>query len=207
MKRASFVPLAAAVVAAVPLAGRAQTPAPALSVPDAFTRLFTAPSVQAAWFTPSYLASFPLDKLDAFVSDLKVALGQFASIAPNGPGYTATFANGTVQVAGTLDASGSFATMQISRMQSHAVAERLAALFSTVPIPAAWFSDLFLAQIKIEQLRTVIDGIKTQFGAIPAIAPAKDGTYDLAFIHGHLSAFVYLAGDGKIEGLIFQPKS
>lgn len=199
MKRRAFV-LTAAAAAYVPSGAVAQT----VSAADAIARLFTAPQLQSAWFTPVFLAAVSLADLKTILDGITGALGPYQSIAPNGKNYTVTFARGTVQAGATLDASGAFGGLLFSRMQSPLAAERVTDVFQTLPIPAAWFSDRFLAAVPIEKIRAIVAAIQTQFGAFQSAKPAPDGTYNLTFANGTASALVFLGSDGKIEGLIVQ---
>lgn len=172
---------------------------------DALARLFTAPDLQAAWFTPVFLAQVPLAQSRSIVAETVATLGPYVSIAPNGKSYTMTFARGTIQAEGALDASGAFAGLLFSRMQSAAASERLTAILSSGAPPAAWFSDRFLSQVPIDQVDAVLAAVKTQYGAFVKVSPAKDGTYDAAFAKGNAHALIYLGPDSKVEGLILQP--
>jgi len=200
MKRAAFV-LSLAAAAAAPRRGAAQT----LSVQDAIARLFTAPALDAAWFSPSFLASVPLDKIRAIIADIAGALGSFQTIAPNRSRFTLTFAHGTIQGEGVLNAQGAFDGLLFSRMQSPAAADRIAALFHSPAPPAAWFSERMLVAVPIERIDLVVSSLKTQFGPFQSATPSKDGAYDVEFANGSANALIFLGTDGKIEGLIFRP--
>jgi hypothetical protein len=176
-----------------------------ISLQDAIARLFTAPAVQAAWFTPEFLAAVPLDKAQGIVTGLVATLGAYASIAPNKTRFTVTFARGTIQAEGTLDASGAFSGLLLSRMQSPAVAARLAGLFHTTPIPVAWFSAAMIAAIPIDRIGDIITSMTTKYGAFERVTPAPDGSYDVTFANGSASAIAFLDTDGEFVGLLFQP--
>jgi hypothetical protein len=200
MERKVFV-LGVAVAAIAPAMGDAQT----MSVQDAIARLFTAPALESSWFSASFLAAVPLEKSRAILADIAGTLGAFQTIAPNRSRYTLTFAGGTIQGEGRLDEAGAFTGLLFSRMQSAAAADRIAALFDTNPIPAAWFSDRMLDAVPIAKIGTIVSSMKTQYGAFHSTTPSKDGMYDVEFVNGSADALIFLGSDGKIEGLIFQP--
>jgi hypothetical protein len=201
VKRTTFV-LGTWAALAFPVAATAKT---TLTFADAVARMFTAPAVQSAWFTAEFLAAVPLARAQAIVGDLTTTLGAYQSIQPNGSRYTVTFARGTIQAEGTLDASGAFAGLLFSRMQSAAVADRLAGLFHTKPIPVAWFSAAMLGVVPIGQIEDIIAAMTTKYGAFDRVTPAKDGSYDVAFANGSASAIAFLDAEGEFVGLLFQP--
>lgn len=172
---------------------------------DAITRLLSEPAVAPEWFTASFLAAVPLDKIEEIRTDMSRTLGAFQSVTPNGARYTVTFGRGTLQADALLDDGGAFTGLLFSRMQSAAAADRLNAIFQTNPVPAEWFSDRMLAAVPIDKFCTVLAFMNTQLGAFRGIAPAAEGTYDVAFTNGTAHALIVLGPDGKIEGLIFQP--
>jgi hypothetical protein len=198
-RRAFAFSIVAAALA--PQIGVAQT----VSLQDALARLFTGPDLQPSWFSAPFLAQIPIEQCRSIVSATVATLGPFVSVAPNGKSYTLTFARGTIQAEGKLDASGAFTGLLFSRMQSAAASERLTAILNGGKPPAAWFSDRFLAQVPIDKVDAVLAAVKTQYGAFVKASPAKDGTYDIAFAKGNGHALIYLGPDGKIEGLILQP--
>ncbi len=200
MDRTTFV-LAAGTALAFPAVAFAKP----MSLQDAIARLFTAPAVQAAWFTPEFLAAVPLEKAQGIVTGLVTTLGAYQSIAPNKSRFTVTFARGTIQAEGTLDASGAFSGLLLSRMQSPAVADRLAGLFHTTPIPVAWFSAAMLGAIPIDRIADIITSMTTKYGAFERVTPALDGSYDVIFANGSASAIAFLDTDGEFVGLLFQP--
>jgi len=201
MNRRTFAALAGAAMAA-PLAAGAQT----LSLSDAIARLFTAQTYAASWFAPN--AGFPPPAtMQGVVAGFVATLGPYRSIEPNGSRFTLTFARGTMQAEGTLDATGAFTSLLFSRMQSKAAGDRLAALFTTDTIPAAWFSDRFLQALSIDKIRSAIAAIKAQNGAFTSIAPRKDGAYDIAFAKGHVIGVIDLGPDSVIEDVDLLPPS
>jgi hypothetical protein len=115
MQRNAFA-LSLAAAASAPRFVVAQT----LSVQDAITRLFTASTLQPAWFTPDMLAKAPVERMRSIIEGIVAALGPYQSIAPNRSRFTVTFAHGTVQIEGKLDDSGAFAGLFFSRMQGPA---------------------------------------------------------------------------------------
>jgi hypothetical protein len=200
MNRGAFV-LSVAGAATVPVAGVAQT----VTTAAAIARLFTAPAIQSGWFSPVFLAAVPLEKVRVIVAGVVATLGAYQGLAPNGGGYTLTFERGTIQAEAALDGDGAFSGLLLSRMQSAAATERLNAIFQTGRVPAEWFSDRMLAAVPIDKIAAIVSAMKTQYGALRSVTPAKDGTYDVAFANGESSALIYLGSDGKIEGLIFRP--
>jgi hypothetical protein len=201
MIRRTFVVLAGAALAA-PLAAGAQT----LTLGDAIGRLFTSHAYQPSWFAAG--AGFPPPAtLQSVVAGFATTLGPYQSIAPNGTRFTITFAHGTMQAEGALDASGAFTSLLFSRMQSKAAADRLAALFTAESIPAAWFSDRFLQALSLERIRSAIAAIKAQNGAFTSITPRQDGSYDLAFAKGHVSGVIDIGPGDVIEDFDLLPPS
>lgn len=200
MQRHAFI-FSLAAAASAPAFVVAQT----LSVQDAITRLFTASTLQPAWFTSAFLAAVPLERSRAIIDGVVAALGPYQSIAPNRSRFTVTFAHGTIQVDGKLDDSGAFAGLFFSRMQGPAATQSLTTFFTTKPVPDALFSDAFLAKIPIEKSRTIAVQLQDQFGPFVSATPVKDGSYDVEFANGSATALVFLGPAEKIEGLVFQP--
>jgi hypothetical protein len=201
MNRRTFAVLAGAAIAA-PLAAGAQ----ALSLSDAIARLFTSPKYDASWFAPN-VGFPPPATMQGVVAGFVTTLGAYRSIEPNGSRYTLTFARGTMQAEGTIDANGAFTSLLFSRMQSKAAADRLAGLFTADPIPATWFSDRFLQALSIDKIRAAIASIKSQNGAFASIAPRKDGSYDIVFAKGHITGVIDLGPDAVIEDFDLLPPS
>ena len=200
MQRQTFV-LSLAAAASAPQFVAAQT----LSVQDAVARLFTAGTYQTGWFTVAFLAQVPLEKIRSIVDGIVAAIGPYQSIAPNRSRYTATFARGTIQVDGKLDDAGAFAGLFFSRMQGAAATQSLTAFFKTNPVPAALFSDTFLASIPVEKSRTIATQLQQQFGSFVSAEPVPDGSYDIEFANGSATSLIFLGPGDKIDGLIFQP--
>jgi hypothetical protein len=148
----------------------------------------------------------PMQKVHSILSDILATLGAYRSIDPNGSSYTVTFERGTLQAEGTLDDDGIFTAIGFNRMQSRAAEERLTALLQMDHVPAPFFSDLFLAAVPLATVTDTINAMKAQSGAFRSIFASQDGTYDVAFAKGRHTARIYLGPDGKILGLIFQPR-
>jgi hypothetical protein len=202
MDRKAFVLSTAAAATIAPAVAGAQT----LSPQAAVVRLLTAPAAEPAWFSAGFLAAVPIDKINVNLAGLRARLGAYQSIAPNGERYTVTFANGTVQASAALDSSGAFTALLFNSIQNAAAADRITALFRTNPIPAAWFSDRFLAEIPVERTAAIVAMMKTQLGDFQRVAPDKDGSYDATFAKGSANVKIALGSDGKIEGLFFKPQ-
>lgn len=184
----------------VPHRARAQ----ATGVQDALARLFTVKPVQAQWFAASFPGGLPPAQWSAIVDDIVAALGPYASTAPNGQAYTVSFARGSVQAAATVDASGAFTGLLLSKMQSQLALDRLNGLFHTVPVPADWFSSDFLNEIPAIRINALTASMKEQLGALQSITPNKDGTYAVVCAKGSSTAEIFINGAGKIVGLTFQ---
>jgi hypothetical protein len=199
LRNAFVLSLAAAVSAPRFLA--AQT----LSVQDAISRLFTASTLQPAWFTADMLAAAPVARTRSIIEGIVAALGPYQSIAPNRSRFTVSFARGTIQAEGTLDDSGAFAGLFFSRMQGAAAEQSLTTFFKADPLPDTLFSAKFLASIPIEKSRSIAAGLQKQFGPFVSATTVKDGSYDVEFANGSATALVFLGPADKIEGLIFQP--
>ena len=147
-----------------------------------------------------------MEKVASILSDVVATLGAYKEISPNGTSYTLSFAKGTLQAEAAIDGAGVFTGLTFNRMQSAVAEERLTALLQTPVVPTAWFSDLFLAAVPIEQVKAIIDEMKATSGAFRSIFAAPDGTYDVALAKGRYTARIYLGRDGKILGLIFRPQ-
>jgi hypothetical protein len=187
---------------ALPAVAAAQTTP--ISMQAALVRLFSSRAAQRAWFAPTFLAAVPLAKVQSIVADIIATLGPYRSVAKSGVLYTVTFTRGTIRAEGSLDTNGAFAALLLSRMQSAAVAARIAALFHTTPVPAAWFSQSMLVGVTIDQIRHVVRSMSSQYGALADVTPATDGSYDVRFANGDASALAFLGPDGTFEGLLFQ---
>jgi hypothetical protein len=178
----------------------------AVTTSDAIARLFTSPTIEPAWFDSAFLASVPLVKVQSICSDVLATLGAYRDLAPNGTSYKLTFDRGTIQAEAVTDGNGVFTSLGFNRMQSRAAEERLTAILQMEVVPAAFFSDLFLAAVPLETVTAIIGDIKAQYGAFRSIFASVDGTYDVAFAKGRHTTRIYLGPDGKILGLIFQPR-
>jgi hypothetical protein len=178
-----------------------------MTAADALARLLNATAVEPQWFGASFLAAVPIDKINEVLTDATHTLGAFQSVTPNGGRFTVTFARGTLQADAFVDDTGAFTGLIFSRMQSTAAAERLAAIFGMAPVPAEWFSDRMLDAVPIEKAQAILAWLDTKYGAFRSATPAEDGSYDVAFAMGGVQALIVLGPDGKIEGLIFQPRA
>lgn len=199
MKRWRFV----CSLAAIPAAARgaaAETVSPA----EAIARLFTAPTIDAAWFSSLFLATYSVDQERAIVADILGALGGYKGLVPNGNGYTVSFERGSVQATARLNQDGAFIFLIFSRMQSSLAAGRMAAVFTTTPIPEDWFSRGVLTSMGIVEIRGIVSTLETKFGTFQGAAPVPDGTYDLSFSKGHVTGLIFIGADGKIESLNFR---
>jgi len=172
---------------------------------EAIEQLFTAPALDPAWFSATFLAAVPMERATSILSDLVGTLGAYQSLAPNGASFALTFARGSVQAEATLDENGAFATLSFNRMQSKVAEERLTAILQTSHVPPAWFNDLFLAAVPMDHIIAMLEGIKARSGAFRSIFPVADGSYDVMLTKGRYNARIYLGRDGKILGLIFTP--
>jgi hypothetical protein len=200
MQRNAFI-LSLAAAASAPRFVAAQT----LSVQDAITRLFTATTLQPAWFTPDMLAVAPVERTRSIIDGIVAALGPYQSIAPNRSRFTVTFAHGTVQIEGKVDDSGAFAGLFFSRMQGPAATQSLTTFFKADPMPDTLFSDKFLASIPIEKSRALAGRLQEQFGSFVSATTVQDGSYDVEFANGSATALIFLGPADKIEGLVFRP--
>jgi hypothetical protein len=200
MKREAFV-LGAVALATAPRAISAQS----LTVTAALSRLFASADPQAAWFSATFIAAVPLAKIRSINQDIVNALGAFRSVAPNGDGYALTFAQGSLQANAAVDTTGAFTSLYVHGMQSGPIATRLGALFTTDPVPAAWFADSMLAKAPIDQIRSGLKELQTQFGAFTNVVPRSDGSYDITFAKGTINSTMSFGGDGTINGLTFEP--
>jgi hypothetical protein len=200
MQRNAFV-LSLAAAAGAPRFVAAQT----LSLQDAISRLFTASAAQPEWFSATFLAAVPVERVRSITADIVAALGPYQSIAPNRSRFTVTFAHGTIQAEGKLDDAGAFTGLLFTRMQGPAATQTLTTFFKTDPMPDTLFSDMFLAQIPIEKSRMLAAGLQEQFGPFVSATTVPDGSYDVEFANGSATALIFLGPADKIVGLIFQP--
>ncbi len=77
-------------------------------------------------------------------------------------------------------------------------------LFTSEDIKAEWFASEFLAQVPINQVKTIIIGVKNQLGTYQAVE--KDGNdYVVNFSQGSVPTKIALNNRGQIIGLLLQP--
>jgi pimeloyl-ACP methyl ester carboxylesterase len=83
---------------------------------DALRRLFSATTVQAAWFAPQFLAKLPLTAIQQVDEQLPRALGPFKGVSPVPyQSYYATYQQGLIRVTTIqLDPQGRIKSLQIS---------------------------------------------------------------------------------------------
>jgi pimeloyl-ACP methyl ester carboxylesterase len=91
-------------------------PAGRLTERAALQRLFSATTVQAAWFAPQFLAQVPLTAIQQMDAQLPRALGPFQGVSPVPyQSYYVTYRQGLIRVTTIrLDAHGRILNMQIS---------------------------------------------------------------------------------------------
>jgi pimeloyl-ACP methyl ester carboxylesterase len=91
-------------------------PAGTLTERAALQRLFSATTVQAAWFAPQFLARVPLTAIQQIDEQLPRALGPFQGVSPVPyQSYYVTYRQGLIRVTTIrLDAHGRILSMQIS---------------------------------------------------------------------------------------------
>jgi hypothetical protein len=203
MNRSAFVLAAAAL--AVPAAAAAQSSTPPADVGAALTRLFGSPEVQPSWFSADFLKEIPIDRVREITKELTGLLGPFRSVTPNVTQYAVTFEHGSVQAEGMLDKSGAFMELLLSRMQCELARKRLTDVFGGTPPPPDLFDTRFLNGVPIDRIRSLVKSIIDANGTLTGVVPQKNGSYDLAFTHGHAGAVIFLDGDGQIAGLLVQP--
>src|SRR5919202_1780734 len=82
----------------------------------ALQRLFSATTVQAAWFAPQFLAQVPLTAIQQIAAQLPRALGPFQGVVPVPyRSYYATYQQGLIRVTTIqLDAHGRILRLQIT---------------------------------------------------------------------------------------------
>ncbi len=77
-------------------------------------------------------------------------------------------------------------------------------LFTSEDIKAEWFASEFLAQVPINQIKTIIFGVKNQLGIYQGVE--KDGNdYVVNFSQGSVATKIALNNKGQITGLLLQP--
>ncbi|MGH7729105.1 MAG: serine hydrolase [Vulcanimicrobiaceae bacterium] len=81
----------------------------------------------------------------------------------------------------------------------------LARLFTAKTIEGGWFAPVFLAQVPVERVQTIVAGIVAQLGAFERADPNSDGTFTLRFERGTNQAQIHLDAGGRIDGLFFRP--
>ncbi|MDZ8257484.1 serine hydrolase [Nostoc sp. ChiQUE01b] len=92
----------------------------------------------------------------------------------------------------------------ISPSQSISPKAALERLFTSKEIENEWFAPEFLAQVPIEQVRRVIDGVKSQLGTYEGVQNnAKD--YLVIFSQASVPTKIALNSKGQISGLLFEP--
>ena len=195
MKRQVFL-LALGVV----FAPRATT-AQGLSIEDATARLFTAPELQADWFTTAYLKKTPLTESRAFIKDVVSSLGRYDSISEEYRHMTLAFLRGTIRADGKLTGAGQFSALSFSRMQSQAVHDRLDRLCRAKSILSEWFDETMMKPPEIARIRKEVAEANAQYGPFINADSASDGTYNLEFAQKTLSASAFLGPTGKFKAL------
>lgn len=107
--------------------------AAALTPKEALDRYFTAPELEAAWFTPEMLAAVPLPSLTALRDRLAAEHGPYQGAEPLGDGWRVRLARATLRASIALDDQGRIAGLWLGPPQPRdetleAVAAELAAL-------------------------------------------------------------------------------
>jgi hypothetical protein len=170
----------------------------------AIARLFTEPVMSQSWFTPSFLAAMPLERVSAITTGITGQLGPYQSIQQNIDSFTVRFANGSVQATVQMDGDA-IAALRFFDTQSDAASGSLAALFSSEKISTDWFAPAFLAQFPAAQIQSAVSDIRKQLGRFQSADASSDGSYTVTFDKGTDRVQITLDGDGKVSALSLDP--
>ncbi|MGZ5968320.1 MAG: serine hydrolase [Polyangiales bacterium] len=128
------VPSVATVASAPAPSASASVEAPVPKTPEeALTRFLTAKQAAPSWFTPSFLAHVPIDKIEQIRKGMFAQLGAFASVAPGGDGFVSTFEKGKIPTRASIDDKGRFKMLWFGPPEPEAISvdesvKRLSAL-------------------------------------------------------------------------------
>lgn len=167
--RFSFLPVL--VAAGTVVAAAQTTPAPVRTPQQAIERLFTSPTLQEAWFAPSFLAQVPFGVLNAQLAPVRTALGRFVRLDTLNGRPLAVFERGTLIVTvATVDAQGRFTAFgaapgPVPAAQAATVTDVLTRVFRSATVDTTLFAPSFLAQVPAETLRGQLAAIRGSLGA------------------------------------------
>lgn len=183
--------------------GSASVAAPALDVPAALQRAFSAQTVKLEWFSPAFTAVLP--QLQAGVAGFRASYGALLRVEGSAGTYRLVYGRGVVTVRASVDGSGVFTGLlllgAVASQSDPARVSALQRLFSA-PVPSPeWFTPEFLAQVPLAQLRALLAQTTDGLGAFRQVA--FDGGYVLEFERGRVPVrSLDLDASGRVSGLL-----
>ncbi len=97
----------------------------------AIERLFRAPSISSAWFTPEFVKAVPPGKVTSLIADLERRYGQLQDVTRDGGQFVARLERATVPTQIALDKSGRIAGLRFeAAIPSGSVEEQVTAIAS-----------------------------------------------------------------------------
>jgi beta-lactamase class A len=151
---------------------------PVLTTEAALQRVFSAKTVDAAWFPPAFRSVLP--QVQESVTSFQTQYGALQKVEKAGADYRLTYARGVVTVTADLDREGLLTTLLLKDARATdaaaAPAQADAAILKAVtrlfngPVQAAWLSDAFLAQVSVPTLTQIITQLSGGLGAFQNIS-------------------------------------
>jgi beta-lactamase class A len=200
-------------------AAPAAAPAPAAQrqvaadLSAALTRLFSAPSLQAEWFAPDFLAQVPLAAIEAQFAQLRAAYGAFTRLDTSGEQAVAVYERGALRVTSArLDDQGRLTTFGAAPAQAQAAPDLTAAqltqaaalltrLFTGERFDPALFAPDFLEAVPAEQLGALRAGLTASLGAFVRAEP-QGQTWVLVYERGTVPVLAFSVDpQNRVTGL------
>lgn len=109
-------------------------PIPPMPPKAALERLFTAASIEAEWFAPTFLAQVPIAQIQQIITGIKAELGTYQGVQNEGEDYRIVFDRGFVPTKIGLNANGQISGLffQPSRLKFSQLSDIVAA-FKALP--------------------------------------------------------------------------
>ena len=191
----------------------------------ALTRLASASTIDASWFTPEFAGTLPQIRggFQGFASQY----GAFQGVdSAGGDTYTLRYAGGTVTVTAQINAQGQLTSLFLKGQQATASAPNPApqnptpqnpAPQASSPTPQAalsrllgasspsaeWFTADFLAAVPLTQLGSILNQARSGLGAFQEVTPGPDGSFTARFAQGVLPIkSASLDAQGRFTGLL-----
>ena len=176
----------------------------------ALTRLATAQTVSASWFTPDFASA--LTQIRGAFKGFASQYGAFQGVDSAGNDtYTLRYAGGTVTVTAQINAQGQLSSLFLKSQQANAAVPgnaltpqaALTRLLEATAPSAEWFSADFLKAVPLEQLGIILNTARSGLGAFQTLEAGPDGSYTARFAQGRLPVkAVSLDVQGRFTGLL-----